>query len=232
VLGWKVPGIEVVVADASFGTTFPVASGTSFRFFLPQRGSGWAATQIWAATVCSADELDDAAAAPWKSLAANASAAMASRYGWAFAPYLAESFSLFALRFCPDAQRRPPPATLDFTALAQVNSSIGALFRGNSFVDGLGRIGPLNAPHARFEDNVANGTQYGGLLVCAELTWLSGNLGLDDIVVVNNRFTDLCPYARLDYPNGQCNASLYPVFAPCGTTTNLLVANNTVLSGG
>ena len=228
VLGWRRAGTELVVADASFGTTFPVRAGTSFRFFLPVVGDVWGATALWNASVCGAELLQGAEASPWVPLAANASRAFQARYGWSFASFLSTAYSIFALSFCPDASRPPPPAALDYTALAQVNSSCCAVIRGNVFADGLGRVAPFESPHSVFEGNVANGTMYGGLLVSAEIGWLSGNLAIDDVRVVNNTFIDCCSYSRVGYPYGQCNASLFPVYAPSGTTTNLVVENNTV----
>ena len=75
---------------------------------------------------------------------------------------------------------------------------------------------------------MVSGTMYGGLLVSAEIGWLSGNLGLDDVRIIGNTFVDCCSYARVGFPYGQCNGTLYPVFDPSGTTTNLVVENNTV----
>ena len=232
VLGWRAGAsgsdADLVVADASFGTTFPVSAGTSFHFFLPAVGNVWGATALWNATVCGAELLQGADARRWVPLAANASNAFQARYGWSFASFLSTAYSIFALSFCPDASRPPPPAALDYTALAQVNSSCCAVVRGNMFADGLGRVAPFESPNSVFEGNIANGTMYGGLLVSAEIGWLSGNLGIDDVRVVNNTFVDCCSYSRVGFPNGQCNASLFPVYNPSGTTTNLVIEDNTV----
>jgi len=233
VLGWQASGgsaggQDLIVADASFGSTFPLPPGdTAFRFFEPQAGNVWATSQLWAANVCSARLLEGAAAAPWKPLATNASAAFFARYGWAFSPYLAASFALYALQLCPDAARPPPPAALGYTSLAQVNSSCCTSVRNNFFADGLGRVGPFNSPHSVFQGNIVRGTLNGGLLLSAELTWLSGNLGIDDVLIADNVLTDCCSYMRLGYPGGQCNATGYPVFLP-GGATNVTLVNNTV----
>ena len=230
VLGWRGADGALVVADDSFGSTFPVARGTSFRFFAPVAGDIWRVVPLWSATVCSSALLEGADAAPWRPLADNASAAFQARYGWTFTQYMAQSFSLYALALCPDAARPPPPPALAYTALAQVNSSCCAVIRNNVFEDGLGRLAPFDSPGGVFEGNVANGTQFGGLLVSAELGWLSGNIASDGIRITNNTFVDCCPYSRIGYPYGACNGTLYPVFDPSGAATNLVVENNTVLN--
>jgi hypothetical protein len=233
VLGWRGDdnGSSLVVADNSFGSTFPVVRGASFRFFLPTAGNIWGVQPIWNATVCSSTLLEGADAAPWRPLADNASAAFQARYGWSFTSYMAQGFSIFALAICPDAARPSPPPALSYTALAQVNSSCCAVIRNNVFEDGLARLAPFNSPRGVFEGNIANGTMLGGLLVSAELGWLSGNIASDSIRIADNLFIDCCAYSRVGYPYGACNSTLFPVFDPSGATTNLVLENNTVLPG-
>ena len=217
---------RLVVADASFGSTFPLAHGTAFRFFLPQPRDVWHSRPIWNATVCNTARLQGAAAEPWVHRAANISAEFAARYGWSLASFQSEQFELWALSFCePDPD---PPPTVAYTAFAQVNSSVGAHLVRNRFSDGLGRVGPLLSPHSVVEGNVFKGTMLGGLLLSAEITWLSGNLGLHDVRITGNTFVDCCSYLELGYTGGQCNATGYPVWAPAGPVPGLYLDNNTV----
>ena len=223
-------GNAVVVADKSFGSTFPVAAGTALRFFEPSRAM-WPASLVWQGRIVSSTRLAGAAAAPWTPLAANLSAAFAARYGWGFAGFLAGGFQLYAVEL--DAS---VPATLvNYTVFAQVNSSYAAKLIGNRFSDGLSRVGPLASPGSVAIGNVFNGTMLGGLLLSAEVTWLSGNLGIANVTVEDNLFVDCCSYSRAGYPHGQCDPAraaaargLFPVYNPAGSR-NVVLRNNTVL---
>lgn len=228
VLGWA-DRATIIVADASFGSTFPVAPRSLFRFFLPVVGNSWKADEVFNASVCSTQLLSGAAEALWRPRVSNISAVFLDRYGWSLDSFVSQSFSLYALTLCPDTAT--PPSSVDYTSLAQVNSSFGAVLRGNVFSDGLGRVGPLNSPFSICEGNIFNGTMYGGILVSAEITWLSGNLGIQSVIIHNNTFVDCCSYARLGFTGGQCNVSSsapFPVFNP-GGSMGLIVDNNTVL---
>ena len=82
-------------------------------------------------------------------------------------------------------------------------------------------------------DNVFNGTMMGGLLLSAEITWLEGNLGLEDITVTNNTFVDCCSYRHIaNFSHGQCNRTagghFFPVFSP-GGVQGLRLENNTIV---
>jgi hypothetical protein len=229
VLGWA-DRTTVILADASFGSTFPVTPKALFRFFLPVVGNAWEADEVFNATVCDARLLTGTADMSWRPLVSNLSTVFASKYGWSFASFVSQQFSIFAVTLCPETP--PPPQSVAYTTLAQPNSSFGAVLRGNVFSDGLGRVGPLNSPFSICEDNTFNGTMYGGLVVSAEMTWLSGNLGIHSVLVRNNTFVDCCPYSRLGYPSGQCNSTMagdpFPVYNP-GRSVGLVIENNTVL---
>ena len=117
---------------------------------------------------------------------------------------------------------------------AQVNSSFGAILRRNRFTDGLSRAGPVNSPHSIVQGNVFNGTMMGGLLLSAETTWLSGNLGIDNVTILDNVFVDVCSYTQVGYPHGQCNVSsggrgeAMGIYNPAGST-RVVMMNNTFL---
>ena len=244
------PATTIVVADKSFGSTFPVPAETSLRFFTPSHAPRvWGGAYVWESTIKSSTLLQGAEAAKWMPLATNLSAAFNGRYGWSFAGFLAGGFQLYALELAATV-----PATVGYTMYAQVNSTYSTTIRGNSFADGASRVGPVNSPHSKISGNVFNGTMLGGLLLSAETTWLSGNLGLSDINITSNVFVDCCSYTRAGFPNGQCNSSTaaaasgsgsksagagdgggggggggvpFPVYNPAGTT-NVLLDNNTV----
>lgn len=97
-------------------------------------------------------------------------------------------------------------------------------FINNTFRDGASRVGPLNSPHSTFAFNTATGTMLGGLLVSAELTWLSGNIDIDDVNVTGNTFADCCSYTRIRYPYGQCSqpasgsSTMVPLYNPAQST--------------
>lgn len=226
------PATTIVVADKSFGSTFPVTAETSLRFFTPSHAPHvWGGAYVWESTIKSSTLLQGAEAAKWMPLANNLSAAFNGRYGWNFQGFLASGFQLYALELAATI-----PATVGYTMYAQVNSTYSTTIRDNSFADGASRVGPVNSPHSKISGNVFNGTMLGGLLLSAETTWLSGNLGLSDINITSNVFVDCCSYTRAGFPNGQCNSSTgggcgggvpFPVYNPAGTT-NIWLGNNTV----
>eukprot|EP00937_MAST-01D_sp_MAST-1D-sp2_P005996 g5996.t1 len=218
---------SLIVADDSFGSTWPAPRGTGLRLFLPSEAV-WGAREVWSGSVCASTSLAAGSAreARWRARAANVSAAFAARYGWSFAGFMARSFALVALTLCGGAaEAARARAAAGYTAMAQVRSSVGAVLAGNTFEDGLSRAGPLNSPGALVAGNVFNGTMLGGLLVSAEATWLSGNLGIENVTVRDNVFVDCCSYRRAGYSHGQCNGSV-PVFNPAGTR-GLRLINNT-----
>ena len=229
----------IVVADASFGSTYStIASSNSssyFRFFTPVVGNAWLADEVFSATICSARKLEGSDLIPWTPLAANASAAFLSNYGWTFSNFAPLSYDIWALTLCSNSSS-PSEGLLQYTSLAQVNASYGAVFINNYFEDNLVRGGVLDSPSSIFIGNTINGTQFGGLLLSAEMTWLSGNLGLNNITVSNNLFIDCCSYKRINYPHGVCNESsgapFYPVYNPGGVggrSTGIVIENNTIV---
>lgn len=108
----------------------------------------------------------------------------------------------------------------------QVNSSYSAVIQRNYFSDGLSRVGPVLAPNSVVSNNVFNGTEIGGILLSAETTWLSGNLGIDNVTVTNNTFVQCCSYVKFGF-NGQCNGT-FPIYNPANST-NIHIADNTVV---
>jgi hypothetical protein len=224
----------IVVADSSFGSTYPISSHTFFKFFLPQQGNAWLANEIYNATICNSTKLQGDEATSWILLAENASTVFFEKYGWTFANFAPLSYDIWTLTICEESST-PNPDLLTYTTLAQVNSSFGAKFTNNYFEDNLVRGGVLVSPNSTFKGNTINGTQFGGLLLSAEITWLSGNLGNSNVAIIDNTFIDCCPYTRIDYPYGICNNTitpLYPVFNPGGVggrSSGIIIENNTIL---
>lgn len=225
----------IVVADASFGSTYPSTPGTSFRFFTPVVGNAWLADDVYNATICNVAKLEGNDLIPWAALAANAPSAFLANYGWTFSNFAPLSYDVWALTLCANVPS-PPKCLLGYTSLAQINASYGAVFTNNYFEDNLVRGGVLDSSSSLFSGNTVNGTQFGGLLLSAEMTWLSGNLGLDNITVVNNTFIDCCSYQRINYPHGVCNESsatqFYPVYNPGGIggrSKGIVIENNTII---
>ena len=116
-----------------------------------------------------------------------------------------------------------------YGVLAQVNASFGAVVRRNAFRDGLGRAMVMNSLGARVEGNTFSRAMSGGILVDAEVTWLSGNLGASrNLSVVDNIFEACCTSPA---PFAQCNASASGIARvlhnPAGAT-GIRTRNNTV----
>ena len=99
-----------------------------------------------------------------------------------------------------------------------------SLMRPNHFNDGFCRIGPFESPHSIIEGNVFNRTM-AGLLISAELTWLSGNLGISNVSIHGNIFEGCCPLNEAGY-DGQCNGTV-PIFNPAHST-DLHLWHNTI----
>ncbi len=204
VLGYANPGSTswLVVADNSFNSTFATSAmvkGAAIRFFRPTENQ-WISTPIGKAVIKSAVPLPAAERTLFLSRAANISATFAARFGWSLAGFMSQQNSLFKLELESVSGLAP-----EYTDFAQVNSSYGAVIEGNRFAQTIGRAGVLNSIGARVFNNTFELATGGGLLVDAETSWLSGSLGVQrDMTVEDNRFEQLCVSP---VPFLQCNCS-------------------------
>jgi hypothetical protein len=201
VLGYTSRG-EPVVADNSFNSTFataPMVKGATVGFFRPTDNL-WISTPIGSAVIKRAVPLPTAERPLFLARAANISATFAARFGWSLAGFLSQHNALFKLELESWSGRAP-----EYADFAQVNSSYGAVIEGNRFAQTIGRAGVLNSIGARVSNNTFISATGGGLLVDAETSWLSGNLGVQrDMTVEDNTFEQLCVSP---VPFLQCNCT-------------------------
>lgn len=193
---------ELVVADNSFNSTFAtpaMVEGATVGFFRATTNI-WISAPIGRAVIKRAMPLTAAERHQFLARAANVSATIAARFGWSLAGFMSQQNSLFKLQL--EGRSGSVPEYADF---AQVNSSYGAVIEGNRFAQTIGRAGVLNSIGARVSNNSWVGATGGGLLVDAETSWLSGNLGVvRDMAVEKNRFEQLCVSP---VPFLQCNCT-------------------------
>ena len=227
VLGWTSDG-ALVVADSSFGSTYSAdVRGIGMRLYRPTEDV-WVTKQIGPpATIVESHLMGPSEAAPFRERARNISATFKARYGWQLASFEAQAFSIYRLAL--DGGGAIRAAGGGYGVLAQMNASFGAVVRRNRFLDGLGRAMVMNSLGARVEGNVFSRAMSGGMLVDAEVTWLSGNLGTSRNLSVRDNTFDAC--CTSPAPFAQCNASasgIARVMYNAAGATGIWTSNNTV----
>lgn len=213
----------VVVADDSFNSTYgrSLPSGVEIDFFEPSR-SVWRAEALHKTTTSSSSR----ALCPndWLDLVGNISIAFEARYGWELTTFLSSGSTLV---WAVDLTASPP-VKVGYTSFMQVHTTVGALVQGNVFIDGASRVGAMNAPDSIVKGNYFEATKNGGILTSAEISWLSGNLGLHDVTIEANVFNASCQNYLANYPYMQCTNNTDPIFNPSGAR-NIRVHDNLVV---